>query len=111
MLKKINRLTKQKDFDHIYKTGKSSFSATMGIKISRNELKNYRFGIVVSTKVSKKAVERNKIKRQIRTIIKEKQYKTDNNYDIIIITLPTIKGKKYNEIKKDLNHLFKKVGL
>lgn len=111
MFKKINRLTKKKDFDYIYKTGKSGFSAIMGLKSSKNNIEECRFGIVVSTKVSKKAIERNKIKRQIREIIKEKQDKIKIPHDVIIITLPAIKGKEYSEIKKTLDYLFKKVGL
>ena len=71
MLKINNRLKKQKDFENVFKTGKGFKQSSLYLKVQKNDLKSTRFGFIVSKKFSKKAVERNKIKRILREIIKK----------------------------------------
>ncbi len=111
MLKKIHRLTKDKDFDNIFKNGRSSYNKILGIKAMANQQVNSRFGIVVSAKISKKAVERNKIKRQVREIIRARLDGIKSGYDIMIISLPDILGKSYQEIDESISRHFRKLGL
>jgi ribonuclease P protein component len=100
MLKKNNRITKDKEFERIFKKGKGKYSPILGIKAVDSDLENSRFGIIVSTKISKKAVERNKIKRQIREIIKKHLSNINSGKDIVIITLPKIKEANFEQIEK-----------
>ena len=109
MLPQKNRLSKKKDFDKVFKKGKSSFDGLLGVKMLKNEQEFTRFGIIVSSKVSKKAVIRNKIKRRIRNIIAKNYNSGANAKDVVIISLPKISGKKYNEIEKSLGAHFKKL--
>lgn len=111
MLKKINRLTKNKEFDYTFKKGRSSYDKTVGIKAVENDLKINRFGILISVKVSKKAVIRNKIKRQIREVIRLEMDKLKSGYDCVIITLPGIISKEYGEIEQSIKGHFKKLGM
>lgn len=106
MLKRENRLTKDKEFKHVFEKGRSFKENSLFLKISANDLDSFRIGIIVSKKVSKKAVKRNKIKRQIREIVRESNLK--NGFDLVIVTYPTISLKTFEEIKKELNNLFKK---
>lgn len=98
MLKKLNRLTKQKDFEKIFKKGRSVYDSNLGIKVLKNDLSENRYGIIISAKVSKKAVERNRIKRLIREIIKKENINLKNGNDIVIVTFPGIKDLKPEEI-------------
>lgn len=111
MLKKLHRLKKKKDFDIVFKNGKSKFSKILGIKIFSNNLDESRFGIIVSKKVSKKAVERNKIKRQIREILRLSLSEIKPGYDIIVIVSPNIMGSTYDKIKDSLFFCLKKISL
>ncbi|HOZ55698.1 MAG: ribonuclease P [Parcubacteria group bacterium ADurb.Bin316] len=111
MLKKYNRLAKTKDIDSVFKYGKNNFSNFLGAKILDNQLVFNRFAVVVGTKISKKAVVRNKIKRQIREIIKQEQPDFKTGKDIIILTLPAIFNKKFADIREDLIKVFKKARL
>ena len=111
MLSKINRLTKDKDFDNVFKSGKSSYDKLIGVKAEQNQTENSRFGILVSAKVSKKAVERNKIKRQIREVIRLQLEQIKSGYDVVIITLPVILGKDYQEIERSVNGCFRRLGV
>lgn len=115
MLKKIHRLTKDKDFDNVFNPpaggGRSSYNKILGIKAIASQQANSRFGIIISAKISKKAVERNKIKRQIREIIRARSDKIKSGYDIVIISLPDILSKNYQEIEESINRHFKRLGL
>jgi len=65
MLPKQNRLKKKKDCDSVIKQGRHNADRFLVLKIQRNSLEQSRIGFVVSKKISKKAVERNRIKRRL----------------------------------------------
>ena len=110
-LNKQNQLTKDKEFDNVFKKGRSSYDFMMGVKSVLTDLPDSRFGILVSTKISKKAVDRNRIKRRIREVIGLKLDKIKPGYDIVIITLPPILKKEYQEIEKSLDCHFSRLRL
>lgn len=60
---------------------------------------------------SKKATERNRIKRRIREVIGSELGKLKTGFDVIIISLPAIKDAGYQEIEKSIIKHFKKLGL
>ncbi|RLC36377.1 ribonuclease P protein component [Candidatus Falkowbacteria bacterium] len=107
----LNKLTKKKEFEKVYKNGKSSFNQLLGIKTIQSQNKKARFGIIVSTKISKKAVERNKIKRQIRAALEKEQEKIKENIDCVIITRPEIINKNYKEIENSIYKNLKRLNL
>jgi len=111
MLKKIQRLTKDKEFDQIFKDGASSYNKLMGIKVLENELEYSRLGIIISNKVSKSAVKRNKLKRQLREIFKPRMEQLKKKYDIVVIVLPPAIDKIYQELEKATEQAFKKLKL
>lgn len=111
MLAKINRLVRDKDFDNTFRKGVSSYDKITGVKAVKNDMDKSRFGIMVSAKISKKAVERNKIKRQIREVIRLKLEKIKKGYDLVILSLPEIKGREYKEIEDSVDKHFKKLKL
>lgn len=96
---------KKKEFEVIFKKGKTKTGKLVFLKTLKNNLDDNRFGVVVSKKISKKAVVRNKIKRRLREIIRQAHIKP--GLDIIIITKPEIIDKNYQDIKNELENLFK----
>ncbi len=111
MLSFENRLKKEKDFDRVFKEGKGVVSDEVVIKFIKNDLNNNRFGFIVSKKVSKKAVRRNRIKRvlreQVRSIIQDMSV----GWDIIIIARPKISENKSSDINQILGGVFKRIGI
>ena len=111
MLKKVNIITRKKEINKIFKNGKSSFDKIIGIKSFDNDLKINRFVIIIGTKVSKKAVVRNKLKRIIRSILSSEKNKIKIKQDCVIIVLPEIIKNDYTEIKKSIIKHFNKLRL
>jgi len=108
MLKKDNRLKKKKDFENVFKKGKGYKESFLSVKVSPNNLKENRFGIVISQKVSKKAVVRNKIKRKIKAVILKNLDILENGFDCIFIVRPQKTPiDDYQKIEKEVERLLK----
>jgi len=62
----------------------------------------FRAAIVVSTKISKKAVIRNRFKRFFRQSFNLYLSRLNPNYDLLILTKPAIVNKTFSQIKTAL---------
>jgi ribonuclease P protein component len=108
MLSKINRLTKESEFQEVFKNGRSVSGEFVWLKYKKNNMNSARAGFVVGLKVSKKATERNKIKRRLRSAFRY-FLKEASGYDIIVGVKPEIKEKKFSEIVRVLKNLLIKI--
>lgn len=70
MFSKQNRLAKDRDVTTVYRAGRTFFNPYITIKFLRTSGEVSRFTVVVSTKVAKQAVQRNRIKRVLREYVK-----------------------------------------
>ncbi len=111
MLKKENRITRNKDFDRVFKTGQSFYGKILGMKVLQNDLEISRFGILLGLKVSKKAVIRNRFKRQLREIIREELPIIKSGQDIVLIVFPLILDKNFEEIREYFKNGLKRLNL
>lgn len=102
MLAKINRLAKKSDIDNLFQRGKRAFCPFFAVRFWENGRENSRFAIVVANKVTKKATVRNRLRRQIREIIRLNLSKFSNNYDILINISKDCLEKDYWELEKNL---------
>ena len=108
MLKKQSRLNKNKDFAQVFQRGERLYGRYFTLRWLRNNLSYSRFGIIVSLKVDKKAVIRNKIKRRIRAIFKDNLDKLVINCDFLISTRKEIKDLFFQELKEEIQISFQK---
>lgn len=67
--------------------------------------------VVVSSKISKKAVVRNLLKRRLRQILKEvlKQEIYLASLNVAVVSKPGISAISFRELKKDVIKLFEKI--
>lgn len=107
MLTKHQRIAKKKDFDYIFKNGKSRYSSVSGVKFVFNGLTFNRFGLIISNKVSKSAVDRNRIRRRLYTQLTSLLPSLKIGYDVIVIIQPGAKNFTSEEFNKNLVDLFK----
>ncbi len=110
MLSKKYRLVKNKDFENIFKNSRAQNSAFLSVRFIKNNLKFSRFGFLVGSRVSKKATLRNKIKRQLREVVRKILEEIKKGFDIVIIAQPQIAQTKQ---KKEIiiKNLLKKAKL
>jgi len=109
MLPRKYRLKKNKDFERVYKKGKGFRQDFLFLKALANNLANSRIGIVTGKKISKKATERNLIKRRLREAVRKRIPKIKNQLDIIIVALEGVsKETSFETIEQVLDKLLSK---
>jgi len=108
VLPKENRLKRKKDFEEVIKHGKGYKEGFLFLKIDKNDLNVSRFGFVVSQKISKKAVVRNKLKRQLREIVRSALPKIKKGIDVVIITISGVENLDFKTLKKNVDRIFAK---
>jgi len=104
MLIKEKRIKKRKEFEVIFKDSKSLRDNLFILKVAKNNLQISRFGFIVSQKVSKKAVVRNKVRRRLVATIKATEKNIKEGNDIVFIALSGIEKKEFSEIKRAVNN-------
>lgn len=110
MLQKKHRLNKSKDIKNTSARGRSFFSPNFVIKFRPDPEIATRVAVVVSNYVSKKAVERNRIKRLIRETVRVNLSKLKTG-DYVIIVRPKAKLSDENVVKTGLSELLKSLKL
>jgi len=92
----------------VFKQGKGVKQDFLALKFNKNNLKNSRFGFVVSSKVSKKAVVRNKVKRRLRESVRSRLDSIKKGFDIVFVTFEKIKEKDFEQINSLVEKILKK---
>jgi len=111
MLPKKYKLKRNNDFKKIFEQGRHYQQDFIRLKILKNNLEISRFCLMVGLKVSKKATQRNKIRRQLEEAVRLNLNKINSGFDAVILVNPEIIEKNYQEIEKTLIDLFKKTKL
>ncbi|MBD2092627.1 ribonuclease P protein component [Microcoleus sp. FACHB-1515] len=110
MLPKIHRLRQRRDFTWVYQKGirRSSLHLTLrGLKLRGDRANSPTLiGISISQKVSKKAVDRNRMKRQIRAAIRLLLPKFRPGWYLVIVVQPIAIECDYRQFLQELEQLF-----
>ena len=107
MFKKENRLVPGVRFNNSY-----SFSAPQFIlKTKNNGLLLNRFGIVVSKKIDKRAVIRNRIKRIFRSFLEILNRNILSGHDMLFIVRKEALGKTKEENSQAIKSALEKAGI
>ena len=109
-LPKAHRLRDRKDYRTVYDRGIRRYSPHLTlIALKSNSLgdRQTKFGISISKKVSKKAVIRNRIKRQIKGVIRERIKAIAPSWKIVIVVKPKAIECKYEHFLRELEELLK----
>lgn len=107
-LNKKNRLKKKRDFEDVFKKNRAVKGSFLFIKYSKNKLGVPRFGFVVSVKVARSAVERNKIRRILSEMVRGIIDGLDS-YDIIVFVTSKITVIPREDVVGDFLGVIKKI--
>ncbi len=118
-----NRLRHWRDFQAVYHKGirrsgryltlrglpqrpSAVATPTQGTSLPRDEGKHStRLGISISQKVSKKAVVRNRIKRQIRAIVRQLLPRISPGWQLVVVVRPGAQECEYAQFLRELEQL------
>lgn len=103
-MKKINIVKKNDDYNRIIKKCKSYKYKDFVAYIEWVDNQVYHFGFSVGKKIGN-AVTRNRIKRQVKSILDKLSFK--NNFNCIIIVRKSILEKTFQDMQDELFELVK----
>ena len=103
------RLKRHAEFQTVFSRNKRISNRKFRILVHNEQNRSgTRLGIVVSRRVSKKSVERNRIKRQVRECFRANQHKLINR-DMVVIAHRDCATATNSELRKSLTNLFQQL--
>jgi len=109
MLSKKNRIKDKRLIKKILKKGRRVKFGYLLFKYLPSEEENSKFAFIVSKKVSKKAVVRNKIKRQLSEILRTNLANFPIKVNGVFIALPGIGELDFAQKKENLFQVLKAI--
>ena len=113
-LPQAHRLRNRRDYRTVYEQGFRRYSPHLTLialgpseQLSNLAAPKTKFGISISKKVSKKAVIRNRLKRQIKNVIRTKLLSISPGWKIVIVVKPKAIECKYEHFLRELEELLK----
>ena len=112
-----------KDFEILFKEGRFVGGGLVTAKVWKIEPEKYpkraysredlKIGFVVSTKISKSAVKRNRVKRQMREVVRLllKDGRLKRGFMISIMAKSAILSKEYESIEEDVVAVLERAGV
>ena len=113
MLPKQHRLPLRTEFKRIKKEGKLFQGRLFSLLVASGKprQKAGRFAFIVSKKIHKNAVERNKIRRLLIESVRFLLPKIKSNTNTVFLAKKSLIDKDFFQIKEETGIMFKKVGL
>ncbi len=98
---------------YVFSNGKAYRSSNLTLRVVKNKFrKNPRMAVVVSKKVLKSAVGRNRIRRRIYSRLQAAIPSLNDNYDIVVIVnSPEVRQCPSLELDQELNNLLNQAEL
>lgn len=106
-MKKVNRIKDTREFKKILDNKKFYACPQFTLYVKAREQDHARIGLSVGKKLGK-AHDRNLIKRQVRSMLRD-IYTFEENFDTIVLVRPKYLENKYEDNQKQLERLYKKV--
>ncbi len=111
MFRKKQRLCKKKEIEAVFKGGISAYNQLFGLKAINNSLEYSRYVVIISKKVNKSAVERNRIKRVVKNVLKKYDTQIKKPIDCVIISLKPVNKASFEKIEKAIVFLLRETKL
>ncbi|WP_299410390.1 ribonuclease P protein component [Acaryochloris sp. IP29b_bin.148] len=108
MLATPHRLKKSRDFGVVYRKGSRKSTQYLVVRAYRSRVNTnpIRFGFSISQKVSKRAVVRNRIKRQLRAVCRQLLPELQPGWDVVIVVRAAAVQCDYFQFLQQLRKLF-----
>ena len=113
MIPAIYRFHGHNSLRYVYTNGKAIRSQLITLKSTPNSRRKHsRFSVVVSKKVIKSAVGRNRIRRRLYEYVRSRLNRIEGIHDVVLIcTSSELRTLPYVDLTSQLDQLFVKAGL
>ncbi|MCS6825708.1 MAG: ribonuclease P protein component [Caldilinea sp.] len=97
-MKRRYRIGSNERFQEVRRRGRSYVNHLLVLCALPNDLPYSRFGFAVNSRIGR-AVQRNRIKRRLREIIRLQQHRIQPGWDIVFIARQPIRSADYHEME------------
>ena len=112
MLARKNRLSGSRDFKRVEKEGTVYQSQTFGLAMfDRKDTEPSRYGFVISTKIAKDSVDRNRFKRAMSESVRTSGTDLKPGFDVVFLAKTSIVKSPTADIMKEVKIALKTSGL
>ena len=105
MIKKESRLSKG-EIEYLKRKGEKTESELFIARHGENQEKKSKYCVIISKKLAAKAVDRNKLRRQIYEAIRQNEIESSGKM-IALIPKKVVLEKNYQEIEEDIIKILK----
>jgi len=112
-LAKKYRLGQQKEFELVKKRGKLYSTSLLGLLVLPAEKKETpsRFGFLISRKVDRRAVWRNRLRRRLAAVVNSLLPRIKNGWRVIFLPRPSLKDQSLTAIREMVEELLSQANL
>jgi len=112
VLPKEFRLTDDYDFRRVRRLGRVYQSSFFKLVVAPAKRRgSLRFGFVISKRVAKRAVDRNRAVRLLREAVHQKLPDLKRGFDVVLVARTSILGKGGTEVSTEVNRVLSKTPL
>jgi ribonuclease P protein component len=112
MLASKFRLTGSANYKKVQNEGRVYQSENFGIAyVKRDDSSPSRFGFIVSTKIAKDAVDRNRLKRAMSEAVRTSTIYLTEGYDVVFLAKTSILKSPTSEIMKEVKNALQSVAI
>ena len=109
-MKRAVTLKNNRDFQRLYRRGKSAVGPAMVVYCRKNNLGHNRLGITVSTKLGG-AVVRNRARRRLREVYRLNLCRLRPGYDLVLVARGRAVGCGFGELMDGFRRLCRRLEL
>mgnify|MGYP003997754239 FL=1 len=106
-----SRIKKKLHFNYVIQYKKKISSKNLLLYYVTNQDAERKFAFSVSKKVSKRAVDRSKIRRQLKEVFRLNQHSINKRYDMLIIAKQSILNTTFKTLEDEIKELVDRIGL
>ena len=111
MLSRKNRFHGRKGINSVYKYGENFNLNNISLRILKRNSYEGRVAVVVSKKINKSAVVRNKMRRRIYEVVRTLKPRLNGNYDMVInVYNEAVYDMKFEDLAILIEDVFIKAG-
>lgn len=109
MLPKAHRLTKKKDFMKLAVQGRSIFGSYATLRFKKSSEPETKIAFIISTKVFKKAVDRNRARRRMRAVMRSLLPELPERMHLLFVLKPECRTAKFELLMQEAKRMILKI--
>ena len=106
----VETLKTNRDFERVFRKGRSVSHRDLVVLGRKRRPSGTRVGFCISRKTGK-AVQRNRLRRRLKEIVREVEGRLDPTWDLVIVSKQTSVALSYIHLRSRLTNLLERLGV